>query len=141
MPGQHAAAVLLAIALTGCANSSQIITGVSRAPIPVDQVSIYTYPPAKFEDVAVLKASRKSISTAGGERAIDKVIDVMRLQAANLGANGLLLEGFSDAQSLAVGSGVGSDTYTLNGSVGLGVGGSVGIIKKSGNARAIFVPP
>lgn len=89
----------------------------------------------------MLTASRKTVSSASGEKAIDRVIDEMQAQAAKLGANGLLLEDFSDAQSLSVGTGVGSDTYTHNGSISLGVGGAIGIIKKTGRGRAIFIAP
>ena len=69
------------------------------------------------------------------------MIESMRIQAAKLGANGLLLEDFSDSTSLGMGTGVGSQTYTHNGSVSLGVGGSVGMVKKVARARAIFVTP
>jgi hypothetical protein len=132
-------ALSLSIALGSCATSSQTITGVARAPIAASEVTIYTLAPPKFEEIAVLKASRKSVSSAGGERAIDKVIDEMKMQAAQLGANGLLLEDFSDAQSLSLGTGVGSNSYTHNGSISLGVGGAIGIIKKTGRGRAIYV--
>jgi hypothetical protein len=62
-------------------------------------------------------------------------------QAAKLGANGIILEGFSDRETGSVGTGVGSDSYSRNSSVGVGVGGSLGIFKKTGQGRAIFVPP
>jgi hypothetical protein len=129
------------LGLGACASSSQTITGIPRPPITPEEVTIYTAAPAKFEEIAQLKASRKSVSTAGGERAIDKVIEEMKGQAAKLGANGLLLEDFSDAQSLTLGTGVGSDSYTHNGSISVGVGGAIGIIKKTGKARAILVVP
>jgi hypothetical protein len=134
-------ALMIAATLAGCASSSVVVTGPVRSAISPDAVRIYTSAPERFEEVAVLNASRKAVSSAGGERAINKVIDEMRLQAAKLGANGLLLEDFSDAQSLTVGTGVGSDTYTHNGSISLGVGADIGIIKKTGRGRAIFIAP
>jgi hypothetical protein len=134
---------LLCVALTlaGCAASSVRVTGPLRTAISPDEVRIYTSAPAGFEEIAILSASRKTVSAAGGEKAIEKVIDQMRAEAAKLGANGLLLEGFSDAQSLSVGTGVGSDTYTHNGSISLGLGGAIGVIKKTGQGRAIFIAP
>jgi hypothetical protein len=123
----------------GCATSSQIVTGTARAPIPPGDVRVYTEAPAQFEEIAVLKASRKSVSAAGGERAIEKMIETMRAQAATLGANGLLLEDFSDAHALSVGGDLGSDTVTHNGSINLGLGAAVGIQKKTAEARAIVV--
>jgi hypothetical protein len=103
-------------------------------------VRVYTQAPQAFEEIAVLGASRRSISGAGGERAIAKMIETMRLKAAQLGANGLLLEDFSDSDPMAIGTGVGSQTYTHNGSIDVGLGGSLGMVKKMAQARAIFVP-
>jgi hypothetical protein len=137
-----AIALMLGIALTtvsGCATSSQILTGSPRAPLLPSDVRVYTQAPQSFEEIAVLSASRKSVSSAGGERAIEKMIETMRSQAAQLGANGLLLEDFSDSDPVAVGSGVRSQTYTHNASIDVGIGGSLGVVKKAAKARAIFV--
>jgi uncharacterized lipoprotein YajG len=131
--------IRLLMLLAACASSSQILTGTPRAPIPPNEVRVYTSSPASFEKIAVLNASKQSVSSAGGERAIQNMIESLKAQAALLGANGLLLEDFSDAQALSLGTGVGSDTYTHNGSISLGLGGSLGIIKKTAKARAIFV--
>lgn len=133
-------ALALAGALGACATSSQVLTGAPRSPISPAAVRVYTQAPESFEQVADLAASRKSVSSAGGERAIEKMIEAMRAQAAELGANGLLLEDFSDSDPVAVGTGVGSQTYTHNASVSVGVGGSLGVVKKTAKAKAIFVP-
>ncbi|HTB89803.1 MAG TPA: hypothetical protein VK743_17690 [Steroidobacteraceae bacterium] len=133
-------AVLLTCTLSACATSSEVLTGTPRLPIEPSAVRVYTQAPQHFEEIAVLGASRKSISSAGGERAIAKMIEAMRTQAAQLGANGLLLEDFSDSDPVAIGTGVGSQTYTHNGSIDVGLGGSLGVIKKLAKARAIFVP-
>ena len=130
----------MAATLASCATSSQVLTGVPRSPILPAAVKVYTQAPQSFEEIAVLGASRKSVSSAGGERAIAKMIEAMRTQAAQLGANGLLLEDFSDSDPVAIGTGVGSQTYTHNASIDVGVGGSLGVIKKIARARAIFVP-
>ena len=133
-------AVSMAVMLAACATSSQVLTGVPRSPILPAGVKVYTQAPPSFEDIAELGASRKSVSSAGGERAIAKMIEAMRTQAAQLGANGLLLEDFSDSDPIAIGTGVGSQTYTHNASINVGVGGSLGVVKKIARARAIFVP-
>jgi hypothetical protein len=130
----------MASMLAACATSSQVLTGVPRSPILPAAVKVYTQAPQSFEEIAVLGASRRSVSSAGGERAIAKMIEAMRTQAAQLGANGLLLEDFSDSDPVAIGTGVGSQTYTHNASIDVGVGGSLGVIKKMARARAIFVP-
>jgi hypothetical protein len=133
-------ALSLACALAACATSSQLLTGVPRSPVSPDAVKVYTQAPPSFEEIAVLGATRKSVSSAGGERAIEKMIEAMRTQAAQLGANGLLLEDFSDSDPISIGTGVGSQTYTHNASIDVGLGGSLGVVKKIAKARAIFVP-
>ncbi|HEX3913447.1 MAG TPA: hypothetical protein VHW71_08070 [Steroidobacteraceae bacterium] len=135
------AALCLAAVLAACATSSQTLTGAVRAPIAPAEVRVYTQAPEHFEEIAELSASRDSFSSAGGERAIARMIESMRWQAAKLGANGLLLEDFSDANGVSLGTGVGSQTYTHNASISVGVGGSLGIVKKLAKARAIFVLP
>jgi hypothetical protein len=134
-------AVLLTGTLSACATSSQVLTGAPHLPIEPSAVRIYTQAPQRFEEIAVLSASRKSVSTAGGERAIAKMIEAMRTQAGQLGANGLLLEDFSDSDPVAIGTGVSSQTYTHNASINVGLGGSLGVTRKIAKARAIFVPP
>jgi hypothetical protein len=134
-------AISLSVLAAACANSSQTVTGTARAPIAATEVRVYTHAPANFEEIAVLSASRRSISSADGERVIQKMITRMKGQAALLGANGLLLEDFSDEQGLSLGTRVGSDSYTHNGSISVGAGGSLGVIKKTAKGRAIFVPP
>ena len=128
--------------LAACATSSQVLTGAPRSPRLPAEVRVYTQAPSQsFEEIALLGATRKSVSTAGAERAIARMIEAMRQQAAELGANGLLLEDIADSEPVSVGSGVGSQTYTHNASVSLGLGGSLGVTKKMVKARAIFVPP
>jgi len=131
--------IALAAMTAGCASSSQIITGTARAPISAGDVRVYTRAPPSFEEIAVLSASRESVS-ARSERAIEKMIENLKGRAAMVGANGLLLEDFSDAQSLSVGAGVGSDSYTHYGTVSVGVAGWLGIVKNTAKGRAIFVP-
>jgi hypothetical protein len=134
-------ALSLSVLAAACASSSEMLTGTARAPIATIEVRVYTQAPASFEEIAVLSASRRNMSSAGGERAIQKMIASMKSQAALLGANGLLLEDFSDERDLSLGTSVGSDSYTHNGSISVGAGGSLGVVKKTAKGRAIFVPP
>jgi hypothetical protein len=134
--------MLMGVLLTAaCAPTTQILTGIARPPIPISDVTIYSTLPPVFQEIAVLTASNKSAFGSGGQKSIDKVVERLKEQAAKLGANGLVLEDFYDRQTASIGTGVGSDSYTHNGSVSLGVGAGIGIFKKTGKARAIFVPP
>jgi uncharacterized protein YbjQ (UPF0145 family) len=130
-----------ALGLAACASDSIVVTGTARPPLSPSEVRIYSRPPAAFEEVAILNTSKSSAFTTGGQKTVDKVIAGLKEQAAKLGANGVILEGFSDSQTGSVGSGVSSDSYSRNSAVGVGVGGSLGIYKKTGHGVAIFVPP
>jgi hypothetical protein len=144
-PRQLGAARLASLALclmaSACAATKPVVIGTVRPAIPVDKVIIYSHQPAAFEEVAALTASSKSAFGPGGPQQIDKVVQRLKEQAAQLGANGVILEGFSDAQTASLGTGVGSTSYSRNSAVGVGVGGSFGIFKKTGRARAIYVAP
>jgi hypothetical protein len=131
------AAVIL---MAACAPSSHVLVGTARPPISPTMVQVYSTPPPRFQEIAVLNASSKSLFNAGGQRTTDKVVERLKAEAAQLGANGIILEGFDQSQSGSLGTGVGSDSYSAHGSVGLGVGGSVGIFKTTGKGRAIYVP-
>jgi hypothetical protein len=103
-------------------------------------VKVYLKPPPAFEEIAILNASADSMFGNGGQTSVNKVIERLKEDAAKLGANGIILEGLSDQQVGALGGGTGSTSYSGNSAVGVGVGGSFGIFKKTGHARAIFVP-
>ena len=133
------AAALACVA--ACVPSSHVLVGKVREPIAPADVKIYSHAPPRFEEVAVLSASSKSVFAPGGQRAIDKVVERLKEQAAKLGANGIVLEDFSDRETGSLGTGVGSSSYSRNSAVGLGVGGSLGIFSKTGKARAIYVAP
>jgi hypothetical protein len=47
----------------------------------------------------------------------------------------------SDRVTGSLGGGSGSSSYSGNSAVGVGVGGSLGIFKKTAQGRAIFVSP
>lgn len=127
--------------LTACASDSVVVTGSPRPAISPAEVKIYSRPPAAFQEIAILNASKNSAFTTGGQKTVDKVVEGLKAQAAKLGANGVILEGFSDSQTGSLGSGVGSSSVSSNSAVGVGVGGSLGIYKKTGHGVAIFVPP
>lgn len=132
----------LVAVLASCASSdSFVLVGAARPAISPAEVRIYSHPPPAFEEIALLTASSNSAFSPGGQKTVDTVIERLKLQAAKLGANGVILEGFSDRETGSLGTGVGSSSVSSNSAVGVGVGGSLGIYKKSGHGRAIFVPP
>lgn len=132
--------LLAAAWIVACAPSSHVLVGTARPPTLPSQVKIYSQPPENFQEIAALDASSKSVFSGGGQKNTDKVVERLKVEAAKLGANGVILEGFDERQTGSIGSGVGSNSYSGRSAVGVGVGGSLGIFKTTGKGRAIYVP-
>ena len=136
-------AALLALTLAACA-TSHILTGQPRAPIDPSQVRVYfDPPPAGYEEIALLE-TRSGAFTYGEQNKTDQVIDKLRVEAAKLGANGVLFQGTSDSwggTGVSVGAGGGSYGGSSFSSGGIGV--SVTPTQKYARGVAIFVanPP
>jgi hypothetical protein len=132
---------IMASGLAACATDAVVVTGTQRPSISPADVKVYSQPPPVFDEIGILDASSSSMFSTGGQKTVDKVIEGLKAQAAKMGANGVLLEGFSDQQTGSVGTGVGSGSVSGNSASSVGVGGSLGIYKKTGHGRAIYVPP
>ncbi|OHE83877.1 MAG: hypothetical protein A2579_04665 [Lysobacterales bacterium RIFOXYD1_FULL_69_11] len=136
-------AALLALTLAACA-TSHILTGQPRAPIDPAQVRVYfDPPPAGYEEIALLE-TRSGAFTYGEQNKTDQVIEKLRVEAAKLGANGVLFQGTSDSwggTGVSVGAGGGRFGGSSFSSGGVGV--SVTPTQKYARGVAIFVanPP
>lgn len=127
---------------SACSVSSHVLVGQARPPTTPEAVQIYSRPPSThFEHIATINANSKSAFHRGGPEAEDKVIERLKIEAAKLGANGVILNNFSDSQAASIGTGVGSESYGSRSAVGVGVGGSFAIYKKTGRGEAIYVAP
>ena len=142
-PSSIAAVLVVASGiLSACAVSGHVLVGQARPPITPAEVQIYSRPPSTpFEHIATINANSKSAFRRGGPEAEDKIIERLKIEAAKLGANGVIMNSFSDSQSGSIGTGVGSTSYGNRSAVGVGVGGSLGIYKKTGRGEAIYVAP
>jgi hypothetical protein len=133
--------VVAALALAACA-SSHVMIGKARPAISPDEVRIYQRPPdAPYEEIARLDTSSQGSFSFTAQSKTDAVIKRLRIEAAKLGANGVLLEGIGDQQSGSIGTGGGSTSYSGSGSVGGGIGINAGLTKKVGGGVAIYVGP
>ncbi len=136
-------AALLALTLAACA-TSHIMTGQARAPIDPAQVRVYfDPPPAGYEEIALLE-TRSGAFTYGEQNKSDQVIEKLRIEAAKLGANGVLFQGTSDSwggSGVSVGAGGGRYGGSSFSSGGIGV--SISPTQKYARGVAIFVanPP
>lgn len=130
--------VCAATFLVGCA-SSHVLVGKTRAAISPETVKVYLRAPTKYEEVALLEASSKASFAVTDQGKMDAVIVRLKVEAAKLGANGILLQGTSDQYMGSVSSGTATATVTGRTITGSGFGTSVGIMQKAGTAIAIFV--
>ncbi len=136
--GVIAAGVIAALA--GCAASHVALVGRARPPISPDRVRIYLQPPdSEYEQIANLSAtSRGSFAiTAAGK--MDKVIERLKIEAARVGANGILLHGVGDQAAGSVGAGISTGLDSGHSPYGLGFGVSAIFHGKSGDGVAIYV--
>jgi len=128
--------VVLAL-LSACSTSSRQIVGEKRTPISPEQVTIYREKPANYEQIAFIQASSKN-SLAFGDQAMQNVIiDRLKQEAANLGANGVLLQQTEEEITGSIGSGSGISGRN----VGIGIGLSFPITNQLTRAVAIYITP
>jgi hypothetical protein len=143
-PGKAVIAILIALFVNGCATSSHTIVGQVRAPIDPGDVEIYTSPPRRYEEIALLDASSVGSLGRASEAGTDEAIYRMKEDAAKLGANGILLTGMADQYGGSVGVGIGGFGVSGGHSHVTAGGGSVGfggpIVHKGVQGVAIYVP-
>ncbi len=81
--------IVCLLTLIGCATGSSIVTGQKRAPIDFNLVKLYLETPENYEAIGIVKASSDAGWTE--QDSVDYAIEELKKQAANLGANGVLL--------------------------------------------------
>lgn len=135
----------LALALAGCATSSHVMTGAARPAITPDQVKVYSAPPqTRYEQIAVIDANSSRAMAVTSQQKTDAVIARLKDEAAKLGANGILLQGIANESNGGSGVSVGGYGGSFGGghvAVGTGIGVSIPVTRKTGNALAIYVYP
>lgn len=132
----------IAASLVGCAGTSHVMLGHARAPISPAEVQIYLRPPqARYEEIARLDTSSGGSFSFTAQSKTDAVLSRLKVEAAKLGANGVLLEGISDRSSGSIGTGGGSEGYSRSGAMGAGLGVNLDMSKKVGGGLAIYVEP
>ena len=99
---KHIQIIFIAIILlSSCASGSYILTGQKRDPINFSLVKLYTTQPKKYEIRGIVNASSDSGWTQQGD--MDLAVSELKVQAAKLGANGILLTGTGESTSSTVG--------------------------------------
>lgn len=131
-------AMMVCVALAGCASSS-IIVGKVRPAISIDQVKVYLHPPKKYEEVALVEASSRSSWAFTDQGKTDVVVQRLKEEAAKVGANGILLQGTGSEYGGSFGTLTGTTAVSGNMARTTGLGTSLGITHKTGNGVIIYV--
>ena len=127
--------------LAGCATTSHVMLGPARPAIAPEQVRIYTAPPPRYLEIALLETSSGPF-TYGEQNKANAVIANLRREAASLGANGVLLTDTASGYPRGgVNVGVGGGRFGGRTHVGGGIGVDISPTQKHARAVAIFVTP
>lgn len=118
---------------------SYVLVGKRRPPISPDQVKIYIQPPAKYKEIALLDASSRNSWTITDQQKINKVIERLKIEAAELGANGVLLQQVGCSYGGSVNTGVSTANAYGNSAFATGVRTSVPVFLKEGSGIVIYV--
>ena len=128
-------AALFLLAVAGCAGTRTQMISAARAPIPVEDVRVYSARPDGAIDIAWLESRSAAGFGTQGQR--DAALLRLRREAGELGANGVLVLG-GDRMASPVGLGVGVGSYGRHG--GASVGGGIPTTQERVNGIAIYVP-
>ena len=133
--------------LTAYASASTVMVGEPRPPTTVGNVKVYMEPPRKFDRIAIIRKGSSSWAFED-QTQIDEAIARIKVEAAKVGANGILLQVIESDSRGGVGIGVGGFGFGHNrwGHHGwhgnsVGVGGSfyAPLLHRTVQAEAIFV--
>lgn len=137
-------ALLAVCLLAGCASSSSRLVGPARPPLNPADVRIYRTAPLHYTEVAVLDATsgaRLFHGTAQGEA---EAIARLKVEAAKVGANGVLITSLGDRSNGTLGVGVGGGEFSSSRHSVIATGGEVGgaapLVSNGAEGIAIYVP-
>jgi hypothetical protein len=136
----RAASLALWVGLAACVSSHRLI-GTARAPVPADQVQLFTETPSRpYERIALVSASSKRSFAFSFQGKAEVVVRRLKEEAGRLGANGVLLEGIGEKAGMAVGTDLGTYYEGPRGTVDVGVGASALLGERYGSGVAIYLP-
>jgi hypothetical protein len=130
------------LSMSAC-TSSHVITGTIREPVEPSMVRIYSHPPDRYEEIALLTATSRGSWAFTGQQKMNEVIDDLKKEAAKLGANGIVLAGLGTERGDSVAINTGQATATTYGNTTNAYGSGTTFIggtwHKTGQALAIYV--
>ena len=87
----------LILLLAGCAITSgtSVVVGNTRPQTKPEEIRLYTKPPAKYEEIAIISAD-SAHDFMDKQALMDNAIAKLKDEAAKVGANGILLDSVGD---------------------------------------------
>lgn len=127
---------VLQIFLIGCSTTSSAIRTGPHAfdPTAPEQVQVYfsrSQVPGQFQEIGRVSAQKRA-QTAGTDVNEEKVIEILKKEAASIGAHAIIVESLEESENR-----VSSGSLAWNQTGGLGMGGTNSFNKKSAYALAI----
>jgi hypothetical protein len=136
----HISVALIAPLLASCAATSDyVLVGHIRPEISPDQVRVYSEPPPAFEEVAAVDASSGASLSSAHEK-VSRAVEALRRQAAELGANGLVLQDVEDDEGGTVGAEFAKGNTTQEAPASVDIHTNL-FNAKLAHGMAIYVPP
>ena len=89
--------LIILLLIVGCYPVSHMIVGDAREPISPYEVKVYLEFPEEYETIALIEASSEfafkdpSINITWQSKS-DKIIERLKIEASNLGANGIVIK-------------------------------------------------
>ena len=105
--------------IVGCYPVSHMIVGDTREPISPSEVKIYLDFPKEYETIALIEASSEfafkdpSINITWQSKS-DKIIERLKMEASNLGANGVVIKNTENKNKQNVSYGEEGETTVTN---------------------------
>jgi len=93
---------LIALGLVACGtDGTSVLTGKSRPSISPSQVILYLTPPVQYESIGLVSA--KSGKHGSDQGKMDDAVEELKKQAADVGANGVVIQQTGESASGATG--------------------------------------
>jgi hypothetical protein len=95
--------------------TSNVMVGEKRPPLNITEVKLYTTPPAKYVEIAILSVDAGH-DFKPDQTVMDEAVERVKQEAAALGANGVIITSLGEKGS-GSSVGVGTGTSMINGGV------------------------
>ncbi|MEO6872592.1 MAG: hypothetical protein ABI233_10280, partial [Chthoniobacterales bacterium] len=102
-------------------------------------VQIYRTPPRKFQQIARLDSTSGPRFFHGNQQSDAEAIERLKIEAAKVGANGVLLTLVGDESTGSVGLGVGGGGYSRSSGFNGEAAGAAPVVQTSAHGIAIYV--